>query len=718
MQEFKKGSLTNKQFNIERRRSHHKNGKDKTKVFNHSIITFDIEVTSAWIDEHGQIIGYRKGETAEYWNELTPLSLCYIWQCGIDGVVYYGRELSQFTDLLDELPTDAQMIIWVHNLAYEYHFLANILTWEKVFARSPHKPMKATAEEYPNIEFRCSYMLTRLSLETWGEQIGLNKLVGNLDYEKIRTPLTPLTQLELDYAERDCLVVEQGIKQYIDRYGTQFNIPLTQTGTVRLEVKNRLFEIPDYTKYIKRLIPHNAQEYKRLQEVFAGGYTHANRYFSGQVISAVMDDNGQYEKDTIIQHYDFSSSYPTVMISEKYPCSPWIYIGHTMPNIKEFNDKAFIFILTFKNIECQTFNTYIQASKCKGYGFKYDNGRVISADELTITITEQDYLTIIETYKFSEMIVERVYTSYKHYLPTVLVSYILELYGNKTSLKDVDGQEEIYLQSKQYINSLFGMSVTALMQSDVNYDSGTGAWFIEPLTAELVEEKLQSLKKYYPKDKRYFLNYSWGCWVTAYARRNLWKCIIPYDDEIIYCDTDSVFILGEHDYKWYDEEVTQKLKNACEYHNIDFELTRPKTKKGKQKPLGIFTREEDCIEFVTLGAKRYCERRVDGKLYLTVSGINKKAVELLNNDIANFHDGFNFDKDAECVTKRLSTYTTNQPTVTYPDGYISTYKYGINMRRNGYNLTMTDEYKTLIEYSELTIEDLPDHFINKLRGKF
>ena len=65
--------------------------------------------------------------------------------------------------------------------------------------------MKVVSNEFPNIEFRCSYMLTRLSLETWGKQLGVEKLVGFVDYEKLRTPLTPLTQEDLDYSEH-CLL--------------------------------------------------------------------------------------------------------------------------------------------------------------------------------------------------------------------------------------------------------------------------------------------------------------------------------------------------------------------------------------------------------------------------------------------------------------------------------------------------------------------------------
>lgn len=691
---------------IEIHRSHHKkkNGKSPITKYCNSIMTFDIEVSSAWL-ENGKVISYRKGESADYWNNLQPLALCYIWQFSCDGVVYYGRELRDFLKVLNDLPSDVEIIIWVHNLSYEFHFLTNILTWDSVFARSSHKPIKAKPKEYPNIEFRCTYMLTRLSLATWGEQLGVAKMVGDLDYDKLRTPLTKLTDKELKYCEMDCLVVEAGIKSYLKKYKKQRFIPMTQTGTVRQEVKEILMSDEEYVKKIKRLVPKSPEEYKRLQTVFAGGYTHANRYWSGQTIEGH------------IEHYDFASSYPTVMVAEKYPMTPWLYIGSELPSEDSFEDYAYILILKFSQLKSISLNTYIQASKVNAKNMKLDNGRVISADELTITITEQDYITIKNNYEWEDLEVIKAYRSKKDYLPKPFVEYILELYANKTELKDVKGKEELYMQSKQYINSMFGMCVTAIVQAEVELVGDE--WIVKPLTRDFVQHKLEQLSQSNPREKRYFLSYSWGCWVTAYARRNLWKCIESCDHDVLYCDTDSIFVLGKHDFSWYNDDITKKLKTACKKQNLDFNKTRPKTPKGKEKPLGIFDSEDSCIEFKTLGAKRYVERREgDGKLHLTVSGINKGAVELLNDDIDNFEDGFNFDKDADCVTKKLSTYIVNMPAVKWNDGYISTYTHGINLRRTGYVLSMTDEYKKLISYMDFNLNDIPENFEILMRARF
>lgn len=724
------GQLKEYDFQIRRKRSHH--GKEKNRAWCDDIITFDIETTSAWMNEHGNIIRYHPGRPSEYWNNLQPLALCYIWQCGINESVYYGRELHSFRELLDDLPDDASVIIWVHNLSFEMHFLQDIFEDMEIFARQPHKPMKLVPAEYPNIEFRCTYMLTRLSLETWGKSLGLPKKTGDLEYNRIRTPLTPLSVKELGYCERDCMVVYAGIKDYLKRYDTQENIPLTQTGTVRGEVKALLLSDKTYHKRIKRLVPHNAREYNILQEVFSGGYTHANRLHSGTL------------QEGHIEHYDFASHYPTMMLAFKYPMTPWAYMGAGWPYKMDFENNAYIFHLRFTRIRTKTFNTYIQdvkahtkgcpygkpSCKCRWRSAKKDNGRVISAFKLEMWCTEQDWLTIKETYEWDSVECIESYKSRKAYLPKPFVEYILQLYRNKTTLKDVTeveqpGAPDLYAQSKQYLNGLFGMSVTSLVMSDVIYnDAGDKRWRIDKLTASKVEETLAELRNWSPRERRYFLNYSWGVYVTAYARRQLWRCILRpgnglAERDVLYCDTDSIFILGKGDYGWYNREITAMLDKALQVHELDPELTRPPDRKGRRRKLGIFDKEKNCIQFLTLGAKRYVERREDGKLYLTVSGVNKAAVYALHDDILSFRDGFVFDKDFPTVKKSLHTYVYEQPPLVWPDGYRSTYRYGINLRPNGYHLHITPEYKRLIDAEgRLDLDKIPGSVITHMRGRF
>ena len=698
------GQLKSAEYEIYKHRSHHGKG---TTYFCNDILCFDIEVTSSFIDENGDIILYEPGKSSEYWNELEPLALCYLWMFSFNDTVYYGRDIKDFIQVLKDLPERNKYIIYIHNAAYEFAFLDNILTWSKVFARTPHKPMKFISEEFPNIEFRCTYMLTRLSLDAWGKKVGYKKLTGTVDYNVMRTPLTKLDKDMLKYGEADVLVMYHGLLEYKKQYINMKDIPLTQTGTVRKVIKESLIEDPQYMKLVKRLVPKDAKEYNRLQQgIFAGGYTHANRLYSGQLIDSKLYG--------LIRHKDIVSSYPTIMVAYKFPMTPWAYIGDELPQESEFENKAYLIHLEFDEIRSTTFNTYIQAAKCRGRNILYDNGRVMKADYLEMWLTEYDWMTVKNTYDWKTLTVLSVYVSRKAYLNPTFTGYILDLYHNKTALKNVPGKEDIYAQSKQYINSMFGLMVTSPYMADIEYKQNTSEWKIGEITEKILNEHFDNLRYY--RDKRYFLSYSWGCYVTSIARYRLWQLIRYCDQDLLYTDTDSIFYIGDYDFSWFDEDITQRLKTACETMDLDFGKTRPKDPSGQIQPLGILSDEPDCIEFKTLGAKKYVERRTDGKLHLTVSGINKGAVDCLNDDINNFSDGFIFDKDHPSVKKNILTYIDAMPEVIYPDGYISTYKRGINIRPNGYEIHITDEYQQIMEAGKFLLEDLPDELFNHIRG--
>lgn len=704
--------LKEAKFNIEEKRIHHKR-KDKKKKSDirrkcYDIFTFDIEVTSGWIKDDGSITGYYPGMPEEYWNGMQPFSLCYLWQFSFNDQVYYGRDLKDFLQVLKDLPEDIECVIWVFNLSYEFHFLIDVLTLKSVFARSPHHPMKCTFKEFPRIEFRCAYVLENTKLENWGNDLGIKKLVGQLDYESIRTPLTPLTPEELEYGEHDCLIVYEGIKKELEVYNDVYNIPLTSTGKIRRDCKERIYK-DGYDRYIKKQVP-SLEIYKILQGfVFAGGYTHANRYHANKTITG------------LIEHYDFTSSYPAVMVAFKYPVGRWTYRTETfIPKDKTFENYAFIFKLHFENVCATTLNTYIQVSRIfNQHNIVNDNGRVVSGS-FDIYVTEYDWMIIKDHYQWDRLILLDSWYSKKDYLPKEFIKYILELYVAKTKYKGLDEYEDVYRRSKQFLNSLFGMSVTSIIQADCDFVSGE--WFTKNLTSDAVEKRLKDLSNTYRRnDTRYFLSYSWGCWITSIARYTLWKCInIAGDLSVCYCDTDSIFAVGHHDFSSYNNWITEKLEATCRHYRIDTSMLCPEDKKGVKHPLGVFDKEPDLCEFRTLHAKCYCMREAETKeLSITVAGINKGAVAMLHDDIDNFVAGFNFDKDDASVSKRMHTYISDQPDITFDDGYISHYRNGINIRRTGYKLGMSDDYERLLEFfADAAIDNISEITKDRLRGYF
>lgn len=251
----------------------------KRKFYDTTIYTFDIETTSYLILEDkifkaSDYLNLAKDEQ----ERCSFQSLMYIWQLSINNVVYYGRtwqELKSFIEEIQEHTRDergnyTKKYIFVHNLSYEFQFLRNIFNFSEVFSRKSRKVIKCELENY-NVEFRCSYYMSNCSLDRLAKTYNLpvKKLVGKLDYNKIRTPLTKMTKEELEYCENDCLVVYEYIKKELETYKTLKNLPLTSTGHVRKEMKeNVVHENWNYINKVRKSINIDPHVYNLLLKAF------------------------------------------------------------------------------------------------------------------------------------------------------------------------------------------------------------------------------------------------------------------------------------------------------------------------------------------------------------------------------------------------------------------------------------------------------------------
>lgn len=647
---------------------------DKPKVRN-TIYTFDLESSNGFIADTGKVKGYSRNKTDSFFKNFTPVALMYIWQFSIDDIVYYGRTYDELWEFLKELSEkhNGKKVVYVHNLSHEFVFLNNLYNFkaEEVFARKPHKIIKCNITEL-NIEFRCSYFLTNLSLENWGKKIGLPKMVGDLDYNKIRTPHTQLTDTELGYCERDCLVVYEGIHHLRKQYKHIKNIPLTATGMIRKEYQKRIFNNKALQRKLQRLVP-DEQMYKILKKVFRGGDTHANYYHVNKLIKNVSS-------------FDISSSYPTVMLSEKYPMTPWLIDENNL----ELNEH-YCYILRVKITNLREKHTchYIPKSKAEFLTNELiDNGRVVDADSVDMYVTDVDLDIITKSYNFESIEVLEKYKSRKLKLPKELREYICELFANKTELKGIKEMEDIYLQSKQFLNSLYGMSVTDIVNDIINFDDGE-------YTTES-ESYDESIEQYFEKLHKNFLSYSWGIFVTAYARHNLWDAILEIGNEVVYYDTDSCKFIGSHNefFENYNKKILEKLEHNCiDLHGNYY----AKDKKGKTRYLGVYE-YEGTYNLKTLGAKRYVYQEKDG-LHMTLSGVRKSAVSVLKNDINSFKDGVFFGREKS--GKKIVTHNFQQPTVQIwkdcqGNIYKSNDKCGVNIRNSAYELGMASEFLYLL----------------------
>ena len=659
--------------------------------------SFDIETSSfiASKDENG---------------EPVKAATMYIWQLGLNGTVIYGRTWDEFDNVINELvdylelSSKRHLLIYVHNLGYEFQFIRKRFEWDKVFAIKQRRPVYAICG---GIEFRCSLFLSNYSLEYIGKNLlhkyPVEKLVGNLDYSKIRHSKTPLTDEELAYCINDVKVVMSYIQEKIEMDGDITRIPLTNTGYVRNYCRKECFYegIPEddkearkrvqmnYKAIMKSLQIQSEEEYEQMHRAFMGGFTHASALYSGRV----MYDVGSA---------DLTSSYPYTIVSEYFPMTKGEYIGSVEDN-KLFNyylsNFCCLFDIEFTNLEpIQEYENPISYSRCFIEGdYIVNNGRLVSADKCTTTITELDYDTISKFYRWDSVKIMNMRVYHRGYLPKALILAVLSLYEDKTTLKGVSGKEVEYLVSKNMINAAFGMMVTAVVRDEFEY---ADEWFKK---AADVDSQLAG----YNNNFNRFLFYGWGVWVTAHARHNLFSAIYEFGTDYVYSDTDSIkginFEQHMEYFKKYNDNVFEKLLDMCNHYNIPFNKCRPKTKNGEEKLIGVWDMEKPYVRFKTVGAKRYIYEYEDGELSLTVSGLNKKyAIPYLlkennnNKDIIFEKFGEGMFIPAGHTGKMTLTYIENEMCGTLVDylGNKSTYHElsAIHMEPQSYFMSLVGDY--------------------------
>lgn len=196
-------------------------------------------------------------------NGLLELKMMYI----------IGRtwsDFKEFLQILDEYLPEKKYV-FVHNLSFEFQFLKGEFNFKNVFARKAHKVIKAEFEDF-NIELRCSYFLSNVALKELPKifDLKVEKLVGDLDYDLLRTSETKLSEQELKYCENDVLVVYFYIKRELETYNTIKNLPLTSTGHVRKELKEQIKDDKNYRKQAVPAINTNPHIFNLLQDAFQG----------------------------------------------------------------------------------------------------------------------------------------------------------------------------------------------------------------------------------------------------------------------------------------------------------------------------------------------------------------------------------------------------------------------------------------------------------------
>lgn len=552
----------------------------------------------------------------------------YIWQFQIEDQTIIGRTWDSFLEFMEllkeQLNENEKMMIYVHNLSFEFSFLKGIYEFapDEVFAVDRRKVLKCSMMEH--FEFRCSYLLTNMSLAAFTNKMGVTqKLSGEeFDYSKIRYPWTELSDRELEYCITDVKALVEALKVYFKIESDNFyTIPYTSTGFVRRDVKRAMRR---YNHDELLSLQSDFTIFEILREAFRGGNTHCSRYYTGQILENVSS-------------YDRVSSYPDVQINDLFPMSPWIReenpTADRVCRIIYKQHRAGLMRVGFTGIRLKDplwGCPYIPKHKCRNLSrHDNDNGRILDADYLEISLTDLDFKIIMDEYDFDNITFYDFYHCRYGKLPKPLREEVQNYFKAKTELKNVEGQELYYHMAKAKLNSIYGMSVQSPVKQSIDY--------IDDQFIERNESEIELLQEH---NKRAFLVYAWGIWTTAHARYQLEIAIKKAGNAFVYCDTDSVKLIDDGLIS-FDDYNEQRKKSSIKNGGVAVDLT------GKKYYLGLYDYEGTYKLFSSMGAKKYCYVDSNDKLHITIAGVGKAkgAKELEEHDgINSFKEGFTFYK--------------------------------------------------------------------------
>lgn len=644
-------------------------------------------------------------------------AIVYVWMFGIGHTVVYGRELDEFVSLVDELNLflsafDFRLITYVHFLKYDFSFIKYVLKWDKVFLKDNRDVLYATSG---NIEFRDSLVLSggqSLASISKKLRVPIKKAVGDLDYSLLRHPQTHLTNRELHYCEFDIRSLNEYIREKIEDDGDIAQIPYTNTGYVRRFVREQCFKHRrSYMQYISGLTM-TPDCYIQAESAFTGGSVYGSLKY---VNSKVKD----------VQSWDIKSSYPYVMCTGYYPTNYFTPVQSARADQLEnyLNNYCCLFTFEAWNVEpLQEYYFPISKHKClEVIGPTSDSdvqesasGRIMAAMYLRINLTELDLKTLRKFYKFGEWRISCLRIAPRGYLPSPITHSVIEFFNKKTTLDGVEGREREYMIAKNMLNAIYGMMVEKPIRPVFGFN---GAEFTTK-----APDFVQQIEEYNEKYNR-FLFYPWGVWVTAHARFRLHNAIYHLKDDFVYCDTDSVKFVGNHNayFEKANKQAIDAMFDFASREHLSPAYVMPNDPEGNTQILGVWKHEWNAYHFKTLGAKRYLIefswKEKGNKSFppeteyeLTVAGTNKDDTlsYLINRKFWDNADIFDIFSPELIVPAKYAKRTVSRFIDEERTGWVSDYlgnKYyyvapsGIHVSPTTYSFSITDEMVQGVEWA-------------------
>ena len=552
-----------------------------------------------------------------------------------------------------------RLITFIHNLSYDisylYPYLLELPEFDDEYTGIIEAPNKFLSFVRGSLEFRCSYRLSGMSLEKWGNEMHVMhpKQIGLYDYDAILYQDDKIDDASQKYDLYDVLCLKECIEKQLEHFKDDLtSIPLTSTGYVRRALRRSCKKDKRYRKkYFEdnRLDP---ELFDIIQTAYAGGYTHNNRWYNDLLIrkgrTYIYHPTGQKIKVNNIRHRDFKSHYPTQMqyplplgrpqlIYENYMGYP-MSIDDIMEMWPEFTSFCIMRIYQADIKDEAISMPFMQYAKCFNQDIEYkrlDNGRILNIkgqfdmciDTLTLKIIAKQYnleYEILKVYRMENMI-----------LPRCILDVVDKYFKGKSDKKNTyEELERLYgkfdertiyaafllMNDKKMLNGIYGCTAMNPLRTEIRANQFMEFYITKEYESK--EEIAAGLEKYYA-GRNNFLPYSISGAITSAARYELFEFIeaIGYE-RCLYCDTDSIFYISD--------EKTEKRVEALNAHKKAF-APFVELDNGKHEYYNHFGLEPDCKAFKGLHAKCYGVV-TDKGLELTIAGVPARTLIAMDED--------------------------------------------------------------------------------------
>lgn len=229
----------------------------------------------------------------------------------VEAIIERGRE-ERYTPIICAYNLSFDLISALPLFADSYELQVAAQSSTNIYYLDVFEPGADVKKDAPILRFWDTFFLEQNGLKAMGETAGVAKATGDWDYSLIRTPETPLTDLELFYAKRDVQVIPAYLRYLLqanadwisaDMLGVRV---LTKTGLVRQMAANTFGNVAlrkrrddkgyvtmldDFVRLCTDELPPDYDVYALRKACFRGGFTFtAANYACRDVTDVVSTD--------------------------------------------------------------------------------------------------------------------------------------------------------------------------------------------------------------------------------------------------------------------------------------------------------------------------------------------------------------------------------------------------------------------------------------------